>query len=77
MVFGRRSDNFRASKIPYITGRPGASSSSKDSPSTTPTRLAVLFLATVPAGLAENYFLYPMGLDWLLPAMFLTAVFLC
>jgi hypothetical protein len=37
--------------------------------------LTLLFLATIAAGLAEGYFLYPMGLDWLLPAMLLTAIF--
>jgi hypothetical protein len=37
--------------------------------------LTLLFLATIAAGLAEGFFLHPMGLDWLLPALFLTAVF--
>jgi hypothetical protein len=36
--------------------------------------LTLLFVATIAAGLAEGYFLYPMGFDWLLPALFLTAV---
>lgn len=38
-------------------------------------KLSALFFVTIAAGWTEGFFLYPMGLGWLLPALFLTAVF--
>src|SRR5262245_22467027 len=39
-------------------------------------KLLFLFCLTVAAGLAGGFWLYPIGLDWLLPASMLTGIFL-
>ena len=37
-------------------------------------KLALAFSAMGVLGFTEGYFLYPMGLDWLLPALLMTAL---
>jgi hypothetical protein len=37
-------------------------------------KLTLLFVVTIAAGFTEGFFLYRMGLDWLLPALFFTAI---